>query len=161
MPARRYRHDLVLFNTLFHSNWQNDNFKMLKKNMHLEISDLVVRRWFPGEASLRNACNTFQISFGTLEKVGRFCHPAWLSRHPPQIGLRLFSEGVIRVPLNEKLQRLRGALLPGDLVFLLNRYSGIPRGRSRGLRNRLLRFGRGGGFGHGDTPFAKKIIGND
>jgi hypothetical protein len=101
------------------------------------------------------------MSFGTLEKVGQFGHPACLSRHPPQIGLRLFSEGIIRVPLNEKFQRLHGALLPGDLIFLCHRYSGIPRRRSRGLRNRLLRFGRGGGFGHGDTPFAKKIIGND
>jgi len=32
--------------------------------------------------------------------------------------MRLFSEGIIRMPPNEQLQRLRGALLPGDLIFL-------------------------------------------
>jgi hypothetical protein len=110
---------------------------------------------------LPNACHTFQIIFETAQKAGLVAGQPSLSLYPPQIGKRLFSQWTIRVSLNEKLQRLRGALLPGDLIFLFNRYSGIPRGRSRGLRNRLRRFGCGGGFGHGDTPFAKEIIGSD
>ena len=81
-----------------------------------------------------------------------------LSRYPPKIGKRLFSKGSSGCLVNEKLQRLHGASLPGDLIFLFNRDFGIPGGRSRGLRNRLRRFARGSDFGHQDTPFAKKIV---
>jgi len=46
-------------------------------------------------------------------------------------------ERAIGVPCDEKLQRLCGAALPGQLIFLLNGQLGVPGGR-RGVRGSLL-----------------------
>src|SRR5216684_2102758 len=90
-------------------------------------------------------------------RSGWFSSSSLLSHHASQIGACLFSKWVIRVSCDEKLQRLHGAALAGDLIFLFNRDFGIPGGRSGLLRNRLGRFARGSDFGHQDTPFAKEI----